>query len=545
MTDFTAALIESPQPTARYLDRKFSQWLVDNFSAEINAADRDILRRLAEAVSYAVSIKHTCLDLERYSALQEPVLDQLLSGITVKDVIRIVTVDGLLPLIRSADGKIIWLQKYHAFESGVTAQLQLLKEQERLKIITGGPGTGKTWTAAQHIQTLLKDNPNCMVALAAPTGKAANNMMMALAKSGFSAEEYGLKGLTIHSLLGMNGGSPHPRRNKSHPLICDVLIVDEASMIDSPMMYRLLQAIPLHASLLLLGDKDQLASVEAGSVLGDIYSVFSSTNSDVSKGCVTELTVSQRYKNSPEIGQLAQALNSGSVIDMQDNQYVLWHCLDMEHPWQPGWLAQVLIAWDKIPYKVNGTAIVNILQAQQSFQILCALREGPQGVAGINSIIEKALGKKTDSWYVGKPVMITRNDHSRKLYNGDVGIVLPVSEDGQYVDMHATLKACFWVDGKVKCISLAQMPAHDTCYAITIHKSQGSEYDHVMVVLPADIQIARSNPVLTKELVYTAITRAKTCIDIWCGEGVLEVIAGKTTQRMSGLAGMLVNDTKN
>lgn len=538
-------MIESPQPIARYLDRKFSQWLIDNFSAGKNAADRDILRRLAEAVSYAVSIKHACLDLERYSALQEPVLDQLLAGITAQDVLRVVTADAVLPLIRSADGKIIWLQKYHAFESGVAAKLQLLKEQNRLEIITGGPGTGKTWTAAQRIQKILKDNPHSVIALAAPTGKAANNMMMALAKSGFSAEEHGLKGLTIHSLLGMNGGSSQPRRNKNNPLVCDVLIVDEASMIDSPMMYRLLQAIPSHATLLLLGDKDQLASVEAGSVLGAICSVFQSANSDVSESCVKELTVSQRYKNSPEIGLLAQALNSGSVADMHKNQHVLQHLLDIEHPWQPDWLEQALAAWKRIPYSTNDTAIADILQVQQHFQILCALREGPQGVAGINSIIEKALGKKIDSWYVGKPVMITRNDHSRKLYNGDVGIVLPVSEDGLHIDMHAALKACFWVDGKVKCISLAQMPAHDTCYAITIHKSQGSEYNQVMIVLPADIQIAHDNPVLTRELVYTAVTRAKTRIDLWCGEGVLEVIAKKTTQRMSGLADMLANDAVN
>src|SRR6478735_4562495 len=322
MAEFSAAVVESPQPVARYLDRKFSQWLVDNFSVGKNAADSDILRRLAEAVSYAVSIKHACLDLDLYSALQEPVLDQLLAGITAQDVLRVVTADAVLPLVRSADGKIIWLQKYHAFESGVAAQLQLLKEQGRLEIITGGPGTGKTWTAAQRIQEILNDKPHSVIALAAPTGKAANNMMMALAKSGFSAEEHGLKGLTIHSLLGMNGGSPQPRRNKNNPLICDVLIVDEASMIDSPMMYRLLQAIPAHAALLLLGDKDQLASVEAGSVLGDICSVFHSARSDIPEGCVKELTVSQRYKNSPEIGQLAQALNGGGVADMQNNQHV-------------------------------------------------------------------------------------------------------------------------------------------------------------------------------------------------------------------------------
>jgi exodeoxyribonuclease V alpha subunit len=313
-----------------------------------------------------------------------------------------------------------------------------------------------------------------------------------------------------------------------------VLIVDEASMIDLPMMHRLLQAIPTTATLLLLGDKDQLASVEAGSVLGDVCAVFSAP-------CVTTLTESWRYKNSPEIGVLAQALNAGAVPDMKNNTYVKQHGLDASKPLQPGWLGSALAAFKRIPFDKNTTAIPDVLAAQKQFQILCALREGPQGVSGINSMIEQSLGKKAGSWYAGKPVMITSNDHARKLYNGDVGLVLPVSDDGQTIEWREghTLKACFMVDGKVKAISIAQMPVYETCYAITIHKSQGSEYDHVLIVLPADVQAVHSNPVLTKELVYTAVTRAKTRVDIWCGEGVMQAAAAKTTQRMSGLSALL------
>lgn len=522
--------------TSRCLDKQFAQWVSRHFPSTT------VLARIAEAVSYASSIKHSCVDLDKYALLNDVVLNDLLRGITAEAVLVALaststdattyTTTGevpLRPLLCSADGKKIWLQKYNHFEQQVSADLQMLKAEGRLHIVTGGPGTGKTWTAARRILQTLQDHPTHVIALAAPTGKAANNMMFALSKAfaeaGHDPRVYALRGLTLHSLLGISGGSPKPRRDRHNPLHCDLLVVDEASMIDLPMMSRLLQALPARASLLLLGDKDQLASVEAGSVLHEIC------EATVFSDCIKTLTESRRYKDSPEIGALATALNQGQVPDMSANSKVKRHNLPAVNAWQPPWLLDVVTYYRSLHQSLCDSAgdedsLRAALVQQKQFQILCALREGPQGVSGINTLIDSALQHKAESWYIGKPVMITANDHARKLYNGEIGMVLSV--DGQ-------LKACFEVDGQLKMISAAQMPPHETAYAITVHKSQGSEYQRVLIVLPAELASARHNPVLTRELVYTAVTRARDSIDVWCGEQVLENAASKTLQRMSGL----------
>ncbi len=509
----------------RMLDSRFAAWVVDNFSGGLVKKDCELLRRIAEAVSFSVSLKHSCLDLSVYKDIGEPLLTALLSGIKTTDIQRIIT-PAVKPLLASKDGSCVWLQKYFLFDQCVAQQLQAMRNTGRLQIITGGPGTGKTYTASQYIQAALAKNPQCVIKLAAPTGKAANNMMNALSRSKFDAAAYGLNGLTLHSLLGMNGRSPKPRHDASHPLACDLLVVDEASMIDLPMMYRLLDAIPQHATLLLLGDKDQLASVEAGSVLADICRALEKDS------CIKSLTESYRFKSSPEIGVLATALNMGNVPDMTANQSVLCHALDASSYQEAAWLEQALAGYSWITTAIKKKeSLEKILQQQTCFQVLCALREGRFGVAGINRLLAEKLGVKPDSWYAGQPVMVMQNDHDRKLYNGDVGMVLDIGGGEK--------RACFLVNGAVKTISRAQMPAYETCYAITVHKSQGSEYEHVMIVLPADADIARANPVLTRELIYTAVTRAKSNIDLWVGEGVLAVAAQKITQRMSGLQGLL------
>lgn len=506
--------------TARTLDRYFSDWVVKHFSQGLSKKDSEILMRLAEATSLAVSLKHTCLDLEVSEHLGEPIFKSLLNGIKASDVKRVLE-SPVSPLMRSVDGRYIWLQKYYAFDCAVAEKLLAMQRDQRLEIITGGPGTGKTWSAAQRIKNELEKNPHCIIKLAAPTGKAANNMMNALMNAGFDTTKHALKGLTLHALLGLNGNSPKPRHNCNNPLACDLLIVDEASMIDLPMMYRLLDAMPKSATLLLLGDKDQLASVEAGSVLADICAALQGD------ACIRSLTESRRYKNSPEIGALAVAVNAGDVPDMSSNQRVLLHLSDARSTWSPAWLAQAATGYGWIAEALKSQLTpLEMLKLQTQFQVLSALREGPFGVDGINRLIAEKLGHKLDAWYAGQPVMVTQNDHNRKLYNGDVGMVL--AYEGQ-------LKACFIVNNEIKAISKAQMPAFETCYAITVHKSQGSEYEHVMIVLPADAETARVNPVLTRELVYTAITRAKSKIDLWAGEGVLQAMAQKTTQRMSGL----------
>jgi len=508
--------------TSRLLDQHFGDWVARHFSSHLKKeTEKKQLKKLAEAVSYATHLKHSCLDLSAYARLENPILEHLLKGIRAIEVKHLITPD-VKPLECSADGRYLWLQKYHRFEQGVAKPLQRMAAEQRLHIVTGGPGTGKTWTAAQRIREALEINPALRIQLAAPTGKAANNMMMALSKAALKIHE---PACTLHSLLGMRRHHPKPARHADNPLAVDMLVIDEASMIDLPMMFHLLQAIPPHATLLLLGDKDQLASVEAGSVLHEICEVKALA------GVVKTLTKNWRSEQSPEIGILASALNKGSVPDLSTHQKVLCHLLPAENPWNPPWLEQAITRLKAQHVARQHMEVREALLSQKQFQILCALREGPQGVAGINYLIEKNLSLPTyDEWYEGKPVMITQNDHERKLYNGDVGLVLNI--DGK-------LKACFSIDHEVKMISRAQMPTHETCYAITVHKSQGSEYDHVLIVLPAETSAVLHNPVLTRELLYTAVTRARESIELWCGESVLQAMASKKFERMSGLGEMV------
>ena len=596
-TDYTEFLAEGllappvDGESLREIDEVFATWVNRNFNHDGNEENRRLVARIAKAVSYALHLKHTCLDLENYSLLGDPVLNALLQGVSAevirgldKNSIGVEGSDiGAVPLVRSLDGRLIWLQKYFIFERGVANQIsgmnaavpvgdaELTDAQKadlnslydaknegqrkavetaltnRFSVITGGPGTGKTYTVARIITLMLrhgvggKENPR--IALAAPTGKAANRMHPSLESAFGTAEIQALisgykrpeKATTLHSLLGIHRFSPKPAFNADNPLPIDVLIVDEASMVALPMVYRILQALPESARLILLGDKDQLSSVEAGSVLGELC--------DTDKSYVATISRSYRYEDKPEIGELAQGINAHPSIlpDFKSNQYVTKHKLIRgQNTWNPSWLKEAADQLSRLTSNLqDGENVTGILGRQTDFQILCALRKGPAGVLGINSMVETALGHNADGWYTGRPVMILSNDHQRKLYNGDVGLVLPVRKeaDSWVIDQkNGVLRACFPVGTQeVKTISLAQMPVFETCYAMTVHKSQGSEYKKVMLVLPDDRDEVERNPVLTKELVYTGITRASEAIEIWSGEGVLEVAVNKRTVRMSGL----------
>jgi len=325
------------------------------------------------------------------------------------------------------------------------------------------------------------------------------------------------------------------------------LIVDEASMVDLPMMYRLLNALSAGTRLILLGDKDQLASVEAGSVLGELCNP-DSEHYDAIRSSIAIINKSYRYQDSPEIGALAVAINTMRPLpDFRHNKHVTWHGLKGgDDLWTPGWLEEAAGQFAKLHAMIGaGHSVMDILRHQLDFQVLCALRNGPAGVSGINTLLAAALQKKPGDWYAGLPVMVTINDHERKLYNGDVGLVMPVSQDGNLWaidEKEGSLKACFLTGegaDAVRAISLAQMPGFETCYAITVHKSQGSEYDKVLFVLPAGTEEVENNPVITRELIYTGVTRARKEVEIWSGDGVLEVAVRHETIRMSGLAHQL------
>ena len=419
-----------------------------------------------------------------------------------------------------------------------------LAARKRLTLITGGPGTGKTTTVVRLL-ALLQSNANkksqvLRVALAAPTGKAAARLGESIASAVNQLPESLRpktldKAVTLHKLLQIR---PNQADVASPELAVDLVIVDEASMIDLEMMARLLAAVPLTASLILLGDKDQLASVEAGAVMAQLCDgadagqytsdtvswLKSVTGCDLdpwvgSGGTLAQQTVmlrfSRRFKDDSGIGLWAKAVNAGDgpVVKglwRQAAEYALesdavvdrLHCATpqdarlnalVRNGWQD-WLAQMHALQTESCTDDNA---LDALEAFAKFQVLCAVRDGPWGVEMLNRRIALSLGFKDEGWYAGRPVMVTRNDYNLSLMNGDVGLCLP----------HANgLRAAF-PDGQggIHWVLPSRLDAVESVFAMTVHKSQGSEFAHVCLVLP-DKAVA----VLTRELLYTGITRSKS-----------------------------------
>ncbi|MBL0451316.1 exodeoxyribonuclease V subunit alpha [Aeromonas caviae] len=432
-------------------------------------------------------------------------------------------------------------------------------------VISGGPGTGKTTTVAKLlailVETGLQGGKAPAIRLVAPTGKAAARLtesigaaLQALDLPPEWVEAIPTEAGTLHRLLGVIPGRSQFRHHRGNPLHLDLLVVDEASMVDLPMMARLLDALPRHARLILLGDKDQLASVEAGAVLGDICSFIEQgispaqahwlsrqtgyrlqgTPSGASvRDSLCLLSKSWRFDQHSGIGQLARACNSGDGAAVEAVWGAGFGDISL-HPWA-GEAYNALIAEGVAGYGSYlkaaraGEDPAAVFKAFNGFQILCALRDGPFGVTGLNERLELALAKagliqRDGDWYAGRPVMVVRNDHGVGLYNGDMGLCLP--------DDTGRLKVWFeQPDGTLRALLPSRLPPHETVYAMTIHKSQGSEFAHTVLVLPDS-----PSPLLTRELVYTGITRAKVRLDLYGDRALLAQAVRKKTERYSGLA---------
>ncbi|MGZ8304107.1 MAG: exodeoxyribonuclease V subunit alpha [Telluria sp.] len=447
-------------------------------------------------------------------------------------------------------------------------------------IITGGPGTGKTYTVARLLALLFataSDAGHQRIALAAPTGKAAARLKQSIEKAlDDLARKVGDKlplmelagrmgaARTLHSLLGARPDTRAFAHNKGNPLDVDVLIVDEASMVHLEMMASLLDALPAHATLILLGDKDQLASVEAGAVLGDLchdaesggytpatldYALAASgeTIPDAyagNAGPLAQQTVMLRHSRrfSGPIGQLALAVNAGDVaratgVLRAGGDPVSWienaqqqHVVQLAGEGYAPYLSAIMAG--------NGGAdhdqwVGGVLKSFEAFRILCAVREGEWGVAGLNEAIEHKLEgagliRKRGEWYVGRPVMVTRNDYGTGVFNGDIGLTLADPA------RPGSLRVYFLEGEKVRSVLATRLRNVETAYAMTVHKSQGSEFRHTVMVLP------REGKMIARELVYTGITRASERFTLVSPAGAVlgEAILRKT-QRASGLREMI------
>ena len=398
--------------------------------------------------------------------------------------------------------------------------------KQSFSIITGGPGTGKTTTVVKILALMqeLSEQP-LVIALAAPTGKAAMRLQESIGfnKAALPCSETIKKHIpdtvtTLHRLLGAKPPSPYFRHDATKPLVYDLVVVDEASMVGLALMSKLLDALKPGARLILLGDQDQLASVEAGAVLEDLTMALPDHT--------VELKESHRFDEA--IKKLAAAIN-------HQKEDVAWRIL-LEGNENITMLEQELIEYvagqqtDYLRLIKAGAEFDEVYHAFSRFQVLCSNRDGKNGVNDINYRVEQKLfGQKlinlSGPWYSGRPVMVTQNNSALHLYNGDIGICLPDK------DQDGKLKVFFpRPDGSVKKYLPGRMPQCETVYAMTIHKSQGSEFDEVLIVLPDAL-----NPVLSKELLYTAITRARKKVKLVADEAVFAGAIRQKVKRVTGL----------
>jgi exodeoxyribonuclease V alpha subunit len=447
----------------------------------------------------------------------------------------------------------------------------------RLTIISGGPGTGKTTTVAALIACLLELEPGLRIALAAPTGKAAARLRETLAARAQDLPETVRAKLpteahTLHRLLGATVTKGRFRHHRANPLALDLLVVDEASMLDLALATSLLDALPPHARLVLLGDKDQLAAVEAGAVFADLSSgwrfradegariadlthapeeiLLQGAGSEAALfDSVVWLLDSHRFRADSGIGRLAREINAGegaaalAWLKTQSDPAVLWieDEIDNASPDAPPSSA-VLMAMEA-GYAAYFSALretfvdeplearaTKALAAFERFRVLVAVLDGPRGLAAVNAHLERhalaILGiGSTDagSFWAGRPVIVLKNDPATRLFNGDIGLCLP--------DDNGALTVVFPAPGGgIRSVPTQRLPLHDTAFALTVHKSQGSEFSEALLLLPV-----RPVRVLSRELLYTAVTRVAHRVIVAGSAAIFEAGCAIRSARFSGL----------
>jgi len=434
--------------------------------------------------------------------------------------------------------------------------------RRRLAVISGGPGTGKTTTVVRLLAALLEQpgGERLAIGLAAPTGKAAARMAEAIrnAKADLPVSDAVKDALpdearTLHRLLGSRGDSPKVRHDAANPLALDVLVVDEASMVDLALMAKLVAALPPKARLILLGDKDQLAAVEAGAVFAELCEgrgFDSQAAADLQRitgqhvpietprsrlgDAVVLLTHSHRFAGDSGIGELARRINGGdakgTVALLQESRADLaWNAT----PSSAALIERLEQGYAPYLQAARQGEPAAAFEAFNGFRALTAQREGAFGVTGINEALEARFKRRLgvparERWYPGRAVMVRQNDYALGLFNGDIGLCL-ITVQG--------LRVFFEGDEGYRGFAPARLPSHDSAFAMTVHKSQGSEFAEVLLTLPE-----QPSPLLTRSLFYTGITRAKRKVEIWALPARLAEAVSTRAERAAGLAERLDRD---
>jgi exodeoxyribonuclease V alpha subunit len=634
----------------RAVDLAFADFVYSEESAldTRDTSARECLTMLAAFVSAQSGEQHSCIDLEYLGQpfigiYRFPELSTVLSYIQNARTFALLTArmvhldeQKAKPIIVQ-DGK-IYLQRYWQYESqlaaiirekatkvldlDITAAKVLLSDlfdeehnhaeqgqtldwqkiavciaaSQTLSFITGGPGTGKTTTVTKLLallQGLAAKKGNVLnIQLVAPTGKAAARLTESISAAKIKLPTALQANLpeqcqTIHRLLGAKPQSPHFRANANHPLHLDVLVLDEASMVDLPLMAKLFAALPKHAQIILLGDQDQLASVETGSVLSDICaaSQLQSDNPDnalmaysntmqqhlnklisvpnlevlasqipiqsVIRDNVVRLVKSHRFNENSGIGQLAKYVKAGQFVQslslLNSDQFtdISWHQPSQTSPQTVAneilktLITQLLPIYQLYTQAIQQGDLRQAFKYLQQQQVLCAQKSGYWGVTQLNALIENELHKQgmidnSKDFYIGRPVMLSKNDHQLKLFNGDIGIVMSDPNN-------ATLTKVWFVtpEGELRGLLPSRLPTLETLYAMTIHKSQGSEFESVYLCLPP-ITPTNQGRGLNRELIYTGLTRAKKYFMLFAQPKALGLSLGQQCLRGSGLAGRLL-----
>lgn len=461
----------------------------------------------------------------------------------------------------------------------VAAALALTR---RLTIISGGPGTGKTTTVAALIGCLLELEPELRIGLAAPTGKAAARLREALtARARHLPESVRVRlpaeAHTIHRLLGASATPGRFRHHSGNPLALDLVIVDEASMLDLALAASLLDALPPQARLVLLGDKDQLAAVEAGAVFADLSSGWRFSADEAARlakmagaaeqvllqgagseaalpDSVVWLQESHRFRADSGIGRLARDINAGEGaaalgwLRTRSDPAVTWIEDDIGVSSSDAPISAAVSAAMEKGYAAYFSALREIrtdepLEARfnrlfaafEHFRILVAVRQGRNGLMAVNARLENHAravtgnGAVSGAFWAGRPVIVLRNDPVTRLFNGDIGLCLPGHDGALTAVFHAA-------GGGIRAIPPHRLPEHDTAFALTVHKSQGSEFSEALLLLP-DYPVR----VLSRELLYTAVTRAARHVAIAGSAAVFEAGCAARSARFSGLSEKLRN----